>query len=183
MIHSDHHNEILIDKEGIWHFRGAEMKRKDIVLYLYKYLRKDHDGNYLIEIEDDRCKVRVEDTPYVIRSIAVGFSGDSGQPCIDLSLNDGSSEGLNLDAPLRIGEDNVLYCMVKKGEHEARFSRPAYYQFCEYIDYDSRREKYQLVLSDISYPLVLTGDANGKTRPAGGEFHKPNIINGGSNAR
>jgi hypothetical protein len=173
MIYPDDHHEILIDKEGVWHFRGAEMKRKDIVQHLYQYLKRDHDGNYLIEIEDDRCKVRIEDTPYVIRSIEIGFSGNSGQPCIVLSLNDGSSERLNLDAPLRIGEDNVLYCMVKKGEHAARFSRAAYYQFCEYIDYDTLGEKYRLVLDDISYPLVLTGDADGETRPSGGEFQKP----------
>lgn len=182
MIHSNDYNQILIDKEGIWYFRGAEMKRKDIVQYFYRHLKRDHDGNYLIEIEDDRCEVRVEDTPYVIRSIAVGFSRNFGQPYIDLSLNDGSNEGLNLDAPLRIGEDNVLYCIVKKGEHEARFSRPAYYQFCEYIDYDSQRDKYRLTLNHLSYPLVFTRSANNKTRPVGEELHKPNV-NGGFNVR
>jgi len=165
MIHSNDHNEILIDREGIWYFRGAEMKRKDIVQYFYKYLKRDLDGHYLIEIEDDRCKVRVEDTPYVIRSIVVGFSRNSGQPYIDLSLNDGSSEGLGLDAPLRIGEDNVLYCMVKNGEHEARFSRPAYYQFCEHIDYDSRRREYRLVLNHMSYPLMLKRGYDQKDSP------------------
>lgn len=160
MIQSNDHHEIWIDKEGIWYFRGMEMNRGDIVQYFYNYLKKDRDGNYSIEIENDRCKVRVEDTPYVIRNIAVNFSGSSGQPYIELSLNDGSSEGLNLDAPLRIGEDNVLYCMVKKGEHEARFSRPAYYQFCEHIDYDSQRRKYRLILNQFSYPLLLLDGSN-----------------------
>lgn len=165
MIHSNNHNEILIDREGIWYFRGTEMKRKDIVQYFYKYLKRDLDGNYSIEIEDDRCRVRVEDAPYVIRSIVVGFSRNSGQPCIDLSLNDGSNEGLSLDTPLRIGEDNVLYCRVKKGEHEARFSRPAYYQFCEHIDYDSRKGEYRLIINHISYPLVLMGGCNRQDSP------------------
>jgi len=156
MTHSNDHNEILIDREGIWYFCGAEMKRIDIVQHFYKYLKRDLDGHYSIEIEDDRCSVRVEDTPYVIRSIVVGFSPNSGQPTIDLSLNDGSNERLSLGTPLRIGEDNVLYCMVKNGEYEARFSRPAYYQFCEHIDYDSRNGEYRLVLDHIPYPLVLT---------------------------
>jgi hypothetical protein len=182
MIHLNDHNEIWIDKEGIWYFRGAEMKRKDIVQYFYRYLKRDHKGNYLIEVEDDRCKVRVEDTPYVVRSIAVGFPKNSDQPYIDLSLNDGSSEGLNLDTPLRIGKDNVLYCMVKKGEYEARFSRPAYYQFCKYIDYDSRREKYQLTLNHLSYPVVFTGVPPARPAQWDGELYKPNI-NGGSNVR
>jgi hypothetical protein len=155
MIRSTHHNEIFIDREGVWYFCGSEMKRKDIVQYLYKYLKRDLDGNYLIEIEDDRCNVRVEDTPFIIRRVAVGFSRNSRQLYIDLSLNDGSSEGLNLDAPLRIAKANVMYCKVKKGEHEARFSRPAYYQLCEHIEYDSQRGEYRLVLNHISYPLVL----------------------------
>jgi len=165
MIDSNDHNEIFIDREGIWYFRGTEMIRKDIVQYFYKYLKRDHKGNYLIEIEGDRCKVRVEDTPYVIRSIAVGFFQNSGKSYIDLSLNDGGIERLNLDASLRIGDDNVLYCMVKKGEHEARFSRPAYYQFCEHIDYDSRRGRYRLVLNHISYPLVLMKGCNQQDPP------------------
>lgn len=172
MIDHDDHHEILIDKEGVWYFRGAEMKRKDIVQHLYQYLKKDHDGNYLIEIEDDRCKVRVEDTPYIIGSIEIGFFENTNQPCIVASLNDGSSERLNLGAPLRIGKDNVLYSMVKKGEHEARFSRAAYYQFCRYIDDDTPEDTYRLVLDEISYPLVLTADADGQTRPSGGDFQK-----------
>ncbi len=153
-------NEIFIDREGVWYFSGAEMKRKDIVQYFYQYLKRGPDGGYLIEIDNDRCSVRVEDTPYIVRSIVVAVSSHSGHHYIDLSLNDGSNEGLSLDAPLRIGEDNVLYCMVKKGEHEARFSRPAYYQFCEHIDYDSRRGEYRFVLNHISYPLTLRNGFN-----------------------
>jgi hypothetical protein len=169
-------------KEGIWSFRGAEMRRKDILQYFYRYLKRDYNSNYLTEIENDRCKVRVEDTPYVVRSIAVSFSKNSCQPYIDLFLYDGSSEGLNFDAPLRIEKDNVLYCMVKKGEHEARFSRPAYYQFCEYIDYDSLRETYQLNLNHLSYPMVFPGVPPARPAQWDGELHKPNV-NGGSNVR
>jgi hypothetical protein len=165
MIRSTHQNEIFIDREGVWYFCGSEMKRKDIVQYFYKYLKRDLAGNYSIEIEDDRCNVQVEDAPYVIKGIVVARCCHSGQPYIDLSINDGSNEGLSLDAPLRIGDDNVLYCMVKKGEHEARFSRPAYYQFCEHIDYDSRRGEYRLVLNHISYPLVLMKRYNRQGSP------------------
>ena len=32
-------HDIRIDKDGIWYFRGEEMKRQDIVNYLYKYLK------------------------------------------------------------------------------------------------------------------------------------------------
>ena len=164
MLRQKNHHEIYIDKDGIWYFRGAEMERRDIVQYFYRYLRKDREGKYLVEIGDDRCYVDVEDAPYVIRSVSVGFSQSASQPYVELSLSDGSNEMLNLSTPLRIGNDHVLYCRVKRGEYEARFSRPAYYQFCEHIVYDSRSEKYLLILKQHSYSLVLTESANGKTR-------------------
>ena len=171
MLKQNNPTDICIDKDGSWYFRGAEMKRQDIVQYFYRYLRRDGDGNYLVEMNDDRCYVGVEDVPYVIKSVSIGYSTDAGRPYIELSLSDGNREGLNLSAPLRIGEDNVLYCRVRKGEFEARFSRPAYYQFCEYIVYDDRSEKYALILNQHSYTLVLTEEKpNVKTRPRMGNF-------------
>ncbi|MEW6334753.1 MAG: hypothetical protein AB1558_10820 [Thermodesulfobacteriota bacterium] len=166
-------DEIVIDKEGLWHYRGAEMKRADIVHYLYQYLKKDEKGDYLIEIDDDRCPVRVADAPYVVRGVTAGERGVGGRPGVHILLNDGTTETLNLETPLRIGEGHVLYCRVKKGEHEARFSRPAYYQICHYLDYDSGSDTYRLVLDQVSYPLVLTGQGDGKTGPTDGSFDKP----------
>lgn len=165
--------EIVIDKEGVWHYRGAEMKRADIVHYLYQYLKKDEKGNYRIEIDEDRCRVRVADAPYVVRSVTVGDGGISGRPGVHIDLNDGTTERLNLEAPLRIGEGHVLYCRVKKGEHEARFSRSAYYQICSYMDYDPGSDTYRLVLDQVSYPLVLTGHGESETGPVDGPFHQP----------
>jgi hypothetical protein len=182
MLKQKKHTEICIDKDGVWNFRGAEMKRQDIVQYFYRYFRRDPDGNYLIEIENDRCYVGVEDAPYVIKSVSVGFSEDTDRPHIELALNDGTKERLNLSAPLRTGKDNVLYCRVRNGKFEARFSRPAYYEFCNYIVYDSRREKYSLMLNQHSYSLILTESINDQDAFQEQEIQKPNV-NGGSNVR
>lgn len=156
MIDTTPHDHIFIDREGVWYFGGAEMQRKDIVQYFYKHLKRDREGQYRIEIENDRCMVFVEDAPYIVTGVDIGVCHLSHRPYIDLSLNDGSNEGLSLDAPLRIGKENILYCNVKEGEHEARFSRAAYYQFCRHIDYDVQTGSYRLVLNRMSYPLLLT---------------------------
>jgi uncharacterized protein len=149
------HYDMRIDKNGIWYFHGEEMKRLDIVQYLYQYLKKDSDGQYVIETENDRCYVTVEDVPYVIKSVDSGFSQDNGQPCILISLSDGSREELNLTLPLWCGDDHVMYCSVKKGEYAARFSRPAYYQLCEYIKQDSVSGRYLVTVNECSYPLAF----------------------------
>lgn len=150
----NNNSEIRIDKDGIWYFHGKEMKRLDIVEYFYQHLKRDNNGNYLVEIENDCCLVSVEDAPYVIRSVAVGCSKFDGKLRIEISLTDGSSEELNHDLPLWTGDDNVMYCRVKRGEYAARFSRSAYYQLCEYAEYDSEREQYFIKLTDRSYPVT-----------------------------
>ena len=62
---SKEHPDIRIDKEGIWYFCGEEMVRRDIVNYLYRYLKRDETGRYVIETENDRCYVMVEDAPFL----------------------------------------------------------------------------------------------------------------------
>jgi uncharacterized protein len=155
MIEVNDQLEIRIDKQGIWYFHDEEMKRQDIVRYLYQYLKRDSAGRYLIETENDRCYVMVEDVPYIIKRIESCLSEKGGQPYIEISLSDGSKEELNFDIPFWTGEDNVLYCRVKKGEHAGRFSRPAYYQLCEYIEHDSESDTYVVAFSNSSHPLVF----------------------------
>jgi hypothetical protein len=154
MVQSIINHEIRIDKDGIWFFRGEEMKRQDILQYFYQHLKMDSNGNYLIEIKNDCCLVTVEDAPYVVRSIAVSCSKNDGEPCIELSLTNGSNEELNHDTPLWTRNDNVMYCRVKRGEYVARFSRSAYYQLCKYAEYDPDREQYFINIANRSYPVT-----------------------------
>ncbi len=142
--------EIRIDKEGVWYYRGAEMFRKDIVQLFYQNLHRDHDGRYLIELDNDRCYLEVEDTPFVVRGVN---RVDEGQEeAIHLDLIDGTIEALE-PSTLRIGADNVLYCSVKKGAFDARFSRAGYYQIADYIDYDSKKDHFFIKLNGQKYPI------------------------------
>jgi len=148
-------SEIVIDKEGVWYFRGTEMKRKDIVLHFYNHLRKDQNGNYRIEIENDSCSVTLEDAPYVIKRVDVSTSRGDDRLYFELLLNDDSKEALDISTLFRRGGSYVLYCRVKMGQHEARFSRPAYYQFCEHIEYDAENEHYYVRTNSHSSPLNI----------------------------
>lgn len=146
--------EIRIDREGVWYYRDIEMTRADIVQYFYQHLHRDLQGNYHIELNQERCSIRVEDVPYVIRSVSMEVAGSDVSPqSMIISLSDGCREELNPET-VRIGEMNVLYCRVKKNEHEARFSRQAYYQLAEYIEHDPRKDRYFLVIGDHPYALA-----------------------------
>ncbi|MDQ5985664.1 MAG: hypothetical protein CSYNP_01378 [Syntrophus sp. SKADARSKE-3] len=149
--------DIRIDKEGIWYFRGAEMFRREIVNFFYENMRLDETGQYLIELpgeNGDRCYVEVEDTAFVVKSVFVKNISDNGRKSIILGLSDDTEEILD-PATLKIGEENVLYCVIKKSANnrifKARFSRAGYYQLAEYIDYDDVNDAYFIVLNDQRY--------------------------------
>jgi uncharacterized protein len=144
--------DIRIDKDGTWYYRGAEMYRKDIVQYLYGYIKKDTDGDYYIELSDyDRCKIDVEDTAFIVRS-AERVQSDNKQQSetIQIHLSDESSEELCLDS-LSISGENVLYCQVKGNEFKARFSRKSYYQIINDVEYDEINTKFFLKLNGHRY--------------------------------
>ena len=136
--------DIRIDKDGTWYYRGAEMYRTDIVNYLYGHLKKDSEGGYYIEMsDDDRCKIDVEDTAFVVRSAERVRSQKKEEETIKIYLSDGSMEVLCLDS-LSISNENVLYCRIKGNEFKARFARKSYYQIIKDVEYDEEFRKYFL---------------------------------------
>ncbi|MBW1790279.1 MAG: DUF1285 domain-containing protein [Deltaproteobacteria bacterium] len=143
---------IHIDKEGVWYHEGAEMIHREFIRLFYQRMTLDDAGRYVIELNDQRCCVDVEDTAYVVRR-AVPEGGDGGAPSrIVLSLSDDSTETL-ASAGLWVGKDNVLYCSVKEGRFPARFNRAAYYQLSEYIE--EGEEGFYLKLDGGRYPVKI----------------------------
>jgi hypothetical protein len=141
---------IRIDKEGIWYYGDKEISRKEVVFFFYKNLTRDQKGRYLIELENERCYVEVEDTPFVVRSAQKMVSEGKNHEIICLALSDGTSERLD-PATLLVGRENVLYCTIKSGVFSARFSRAAYYQIADYIEYDVTRDAYFIPLNGQSF--------------------------------
>jgi hypothetical protein len=138
---------IKIDKEGVWYYNGQEMFRKDIVNLFYSCLKRDESGKYVIEMENDWCFIEVEDAPFVVKTVFKSLSGEQGEKeTIQLLLNDSTSEELD-PSTLRVGKDNVLYCSVKNGEFDARFSRASYYQIAEFIEYEKEKDAYYISLN------------------------------------
>ncbi|MGQ9859196.1 MAG: hypothetical protein ACUVS3_10990 [Thermodesulfobacteriota bacterium] len=147
--------EILVDKEGQWYFRGAPIIRQDIVAFLSAHLTRTQDGAYEIRWNRQRCRVVVEDTPFVVWGVN---PVDSGGQCVGLilELNDGSREALD-PKTLQVGADNVPYCMVREGKFLARFSRRAYYQLARMIEEGPHENGFSLRLGTELYPIAFKG--------------------------
>lgn len=138
---------IKIDKNGVWFYNGIEMFRKDIVKLFYDHLKRDESGNYFIELGNDLSVIEVEDVPYVVKAV---YKTDK---YIEILLNDSTTEKLD-PSTLRVGAENILYCSVRKGKFEARFSRAAYYQIAEFIEYKSDTRAFYISLNKCNYYII-----------------------------
>ena len=153
--------DIRIDKDGVWYYRSMEMIRKDIVQHLYRHIKRGQDGRYLIEIGEDRAYLDVEDTPYVIKSLAFAAQADKAGDLITLQMPDDSWDELD-PSTLRVGADNTLYGMARGLGFEARFSRASYYELAKHIEYEDGTDKFYICLNNHRYYIERT-DARPET--------------------
>lgn len=141
---------IRVDKEGVWHYHGAAMFRKDIWQELYRHLKQEESGRYLVELGKERAYIEVEDTPYVIKSVLLACAEGKGEDVVYLDMPDDSREVLD-PSSLHVGEGNALYGVLDGRGITARFSRAAYYQIAKHIEHDARQDSYFLSLNNHHY--------------------------------
>jgi hypothetical protein len=123
-----HSGTIRFGRDGNWYCDGEVIPNKAICRLYARAMTVDEHGVARLELGEDRAKVEIEDTPWVI----TGIDGDPSRG-FTVRLNDETAEPLE-PRSLRIGADNVLYCRVKGGRHDARFLRPAYYALMRHAE-------------------------------------------------
>ena len=141
--------ELRIDREGRWFHEGVEIVREDIRNYFSRHLIRNEDGGYAVRTDDDECPVVVEDVPFVV--VRVEGSPSDG---LSILLNDGGRVPLE-PRTIEFRHCNIPYCRVRGGL-EARFSRPAYYQLGDFIEYDEATDRFRLVFEDEIIELRTT---------------------------
>jgi hypothetical protein len=135
---------IFIDREGNWFQDGIPVLHRWTYLYNNRLLRRNKEGRYYIDEGRGKVYVQVEDTPFVVKMI------DKRKDGIYLILNDETEEKLDFRT-LMLNRDNIPYTKVKGGAFDARFNRPAYYEFTKYLKEQSG--KYYLELGDKRYQI------------------------------
>jgi hypothetical protein len=143
-------SEIKIDKDGIWYYKGAHMFRKEILSIFFEHLQIDECGKYLIKLNEECYYIDVEDTAFVVTAVNKTKQPEDYRDQIDIILNDDSCEKLVMNS-LCIGKNNVLYCRVKEGRFNARFSRKSYYQLAEFIEQAENESNFFINLNGEIY--------------------------------
>jgi hypothetical protein len=151
--------KISFRRDGNWYTDEERIDNPRIALLFSKSIRRNPDGSYYLQVAEERAPIAVEDTPYVVRSVA-----DDGKGGFILMLNDEEREPLD-PATLEVGKANVLYCLVKQGESRARFLRNAYYHLSSRFSADEGGGAFSILIGDRRYPIRIApeGDrANGR---------------------
>src|SRR5712692_7879301 len=144
--------EISFRRDGNWYTDEERIDNPRIALLFSKSIRRNPDGAYYLQVAEERAPVAVEDTPYVVRSVA-----DDGKGGFILMLNDEEREALD-PATLEVGDANVLYCRVKQGEFRARFLRNAYYHLAgHFLTNDG--ENFSILIGGRHHPIRIAGAA------------------------
>jgi hypothetical protein len=135
---------IYIDKEGNWYQDGIPILHRWTYLHNNKLLRRDEEGRYYVDEGRGRVYAHVEDTPFVVKMI------DKRDDGFYIILNDETEEKLDLNN-LWINKENIPYTRVKNGEFDARFTRPAYYEFTKYLSQEG--DKFYIEVDGKRYFL------------------------------
>jgi hypothetical protein len=120
-------SSIRLDGEGrFWH-DDELVEHAALARALSRWIqRHPDDGRYILTNGYDWTYFTVEDVPYFVRGISMG-------PVPEMMLSDGSLEPFP-DAGYRIGRNGALYCRVKDGTFEARFTPSAQAALSALID-------------------------------------------------
>ena len=123
-----HSGRITFGRDGHWYCDGEVIPNKAICRLYAQAMTIDANGIARLHLGQDTAEVTIEDTPWVV----VQVDGNAVRG-FDVLLNDETIEPLD-PVTLRVGHEHVLYCRVKQGRHEARFLRPAYYEFLRHAE-------------------------------------------------
>lgn len=137
--------QIQVNPDGELYHNGAPLIHPGILELIYDSVRLE-EGRYILRMGGQACELEVADTFFVVK----GLEEKDGKLLI--GLNSVASEELD-PASLWINEDNILYCLVKKGKFPARFLRPAYYQLAQRIQ--EQNGGFALILGDKTYSLPV----------------------------
>jgi len=138
--------KISFRKDGNWYNDEERIENPRIALLFSQSIKQNPDGSYFLQVAEERASITVEDTPYVVKSVA-----DDGAGGYAMILNDDTREALD-PTSLEVGADNVLYARAKGGRYRARFLRPAYYHLSGNFEADASG-RFFIQIGGKKYPL------------------------------
>jgi len=136
----------ILDTEGnLWH-EGSLFEDPALLKFFMRKMERLPDGRFKVLCQGETCYIEPQDTPYVILSL------DRKEGQIELVFPGDYRETLD-PATLWVGKDNVLYCKVRGGAYDARFSRKPFWEITHWVEQDPIDKKFYLRLGDHRFKI------------------------------
>ncbi|MDD2877888.1 MAG: DUF1285 domain-containing protein [Acidiphilium sp.] len=125
----------IIRRDGTWLYRGSPIGRKSMVCLFASVLKRNADGEFLLETPAERGRIAVEDAPFV--AVGLDWSGEGRSQVLQFRTNIDQVIIAGADHPLRVAHDLLTceptpYLHVRAGAGgfpiEARICRSVYYE-------------------------------------------------------
>ncbi|KAA5604642.1 DUF1285 domain-containing protein [Roseospira marina] len=123
--------DLFIDREGVWHYQGSPIGRKEMVCLFASVLHRAEDGTYWMVTPAEVGRVEVEDVPFVAVEMFAQPCGCGPSQCVSFRTNCDDVVTVDDEHPLRIEHDPetgepIPYVTVRDGL-DARLTRSVYY--------------------------------------------------------
>ena len=125
----------LIQRDGSWLYRGSPIGRKSMVCLFASVLKRDKEGQFLLETPAERGLIEVEDAPFV--AVGLDWHGEGRCQVLHFRTNVDQVITAGPTHPLRVAHDLLTceptpYVHVRDGAGafpiEARIGRAVYYE-------------------------------------------------------
>lgn len=121
--------DIRIARDGTWYHEGRPIRRMALVKLFAGTLRCEDDGEYYLRTPLEKCRIRVDDAPFV--AVESTIEGEGPQRRVHFRTNVNDHVTADADHPVRIAMDPETgapspYVLVRD-RLEALIARPVYY--------------------------------------------------------
>lgn len=151
-------SDFRIARDGTWFYQGSPMGRQAMVRLFSTILHKDARGDYWLKTPAEKCRITVEDAPFVVIAMRVrNLEGKGRTLCFKTNVNEwiAVDEAHLLD--IRIDPEtgaSVPYIHVRDGL-DAKLNRTVYYELMEYAlaEGETRHGAWGVVSAGQFFPL------------------------------
>ncbi len=125
--------DMRITRDGTWFYHGSPIGRNSLVKLFAGVLGRDEAGDYWLETPAEKCRILVDDAPFVAVGMAVKGSGKDQK--LEFRTNIDEIVIADLAHPIRVLTESVSgepapYVMVRDGL-EALINRAVFYDLVD----------------------------------------------------
>tara|TARA_R110000787_G_scaffold9405_5_gene32881 strand:- start:840 stop:1457 length:618 start_codon:yes stop_codon:yes gene_type:complete len=158
--------DMRIARDGTWFYHGSPIGRKQLVKLFSTVLRRDSAGDFWLETPVEKCRIQVEDAPYIAVEMWAEGTGVNQQlefrTNVDDKLIAGPENPIRVEVDPGSGEPSP-YVLVREGL-EALIARAVYYDLVELAVEEERDGEtlFGVWSGGAFFPLGDPGDDSGE---------------------